>query len=146
MIKVKNLTKSFGENVVLRDISEEIKPNEVVCVIGPSGSGKSTFLRCLNRLEAPTEGEIYLDDVLIEESNINEVRTKMGMVFQNFNLFPHKSVLENITLAPVKVKKEDPKTAAEDACRMEHVISSESFAAIKQHVQDNNEIPAKAEM
>ena len=118
MIKVKNLTKSFGENVVLRDISEEIKPNEVVCVIGPSGSGKSTFLRCLNRLEAPTEGEIYLDDVLIEESNINEVRTKMGMVFQNFNLFPHKSVLENITLAPVKVKKEDPKTAADEAVEL----------------------------
>jgi glutamine transport system ATP-binding protein len=118
VIKVKNLTKSFGENVVLRDISEEIKPNEVVCVIGPSGSGKSTFLRCLNRLEAPTEGEIYLDDVLIEESNINEVRTKMGMVFQNFNLFPHKSVLENITLAPVKVKKEDPKTAAEEAVEL----------------------------
>lgn len=85
---------------------------------GPSGSGKSTFLRCLNRLEAPTEGEIYLDDVLIEESNINEVRTKMGMVFQNFNLFPHKSVLENITLAPVKVKKEDPKTAAEEAVEL----------------------------
>ena len=118
MIKVKNLTKSFGENVVLLDISEEIKPNEVVCVIGPSGSGKSTFLRCLNRLEAPTEGEIYLDDVLIEESNINEVRTKMGMVFQNFNLFPHKSVLENITLAPVKVKKADPKTAAEEAVEL----------------------------
>ena len=118
MIKVKNLTKSVGENVVLRDISEEIKPNEVVCVIGPSGSGKSTFLRCLNRLEAPTEGEIYLDDVLIEESNINEVRTKMGMVFQNFNLFPHKSVLENITLAPVKVKKADPKTAAEEAVEL----------------------------
>ena len=103
---------------MLRDISEEIKPNEVVCVIGPSGSGKSTFLRCLNRLEAPTEGEIYLDDVLIEESNINEVRTKMGMVFQNFNLFPHKSVLENITLAPVKVKKEDPKTAAQEAVEL----------------------------
>ena len=103
---------------MLRDISEEIKPNEVVCVIGPSGSGKSTFLRCLNRLEAPTEGEIYLDDVLIEESNINEVRTKMGLVFQNFNLFPHKSVLENITLAPVKVKKEDPKTAAEEAVEL----------------------------
>lgn len=79
---------------------------------------KSTFLRCLNRLEAPTEGEIYLDDVLIEESNINEVRTKMGMVFQNFNLFPHKSVLENITLAPVKVKKADPKTAAEEAVEL----------------------------
>lgn len=118
MIKVKNLTKSFGENVVLRDISEEIKPNEVVCVIGPSESGKARFSGCLNRLEAPTEGEIYLDDVLIEESNINEVRTKMGMVFQNFNLFPHKSVLENITLAPVKVKKADPKTAAEEAVEL----------------------------
>lgn len=80
--------------------------------------GKSTFLGCLNRLRQPTEGEIYLDDVLIEESNINEVRTKMGMVFQNFNLFPHKSVLENITLAPVKVKKADPKTAAEEAVEL----------------------------
>lgn len=79
---------------------------------------KARFSGCLNRLEAPTEGEIYLDDVLIEESNINEVRTKMGMVFQNFNLFPHKSVLENITLAPVKVKKEDPKTAAEEAVEL----------------------------
>ncbi len=105
MIRIENLTKSFGDNVVLRGISENIRQNEVVCVIGPSGSGKSTFLRCLNRLETPTEGEIYLDDVLIEDSNINEVRTKMGMVFQNFNLFPHKTVLDNITLAPVKVKK-----------------------------------------
>ena len=115
MIKINNLTKSFGDNVVLRDISEEIRQNEVVCVIGPSGSGKSTFLRCLNRLETPTKGEIFLDGVLIEESNINEVRTKMGMVFQNFNLFPHKSVLENITLAPIKVKKEDAKTAEKEA-------------------------------
>ena len=105
MIRIENLTKSFGDNVVLRGISENIRQNEVVCVIGPSGSGKSTFLRCLNRLETPTEGEIYLDDVLIEDSNINAVRTKMGMVFQNFNLFPHKTVLDNITLAPVKVKK-----------------------------------------
>ncbi len=118
MIKVKNLTKSFGENVVLRNISEEIEANEVVCIIGPSGSGKSTFLRCLNRLETPTEGEIYLDDILIEDSNINEVRTKMGMVFQNFNLFPHKTVLENITLAPVKVKKEKPQKAAEEAVEL----------------------------
>ena len=115
MIKINNLTKSFGDNVVLRDISEEIRQNEVVCVIGPSGSGKSTFLRCLNRLETPTKGEIFLDGILIEENNINEVRTKMGMVFQNFNLFPHKSVLENITLAPIKVKKEDAKTAETEA-------------------------------
>lgn len=118
MIKVKNLTKAFGDNVVLRDISEEIHQNEVVCVIGPSGSGKSTFLRCLNRLETPTEGEIYLDDILIDENNINGVRTKMGMVFQNFNLFPHKTVLENITLAPVKVKKENAAEAEKAALEL----------------------------
>ena len=118
MIKVKNLTKAFGDNVVLRNISEEIHQNEVVCVIGPSGSGKSTFLRCLNRLETPTEGEIYLDDILIDENNINEVRTKMGMVFQNFNLFPHKTVLENITLAPVKVKKESADEAEKTAVKL----------------------------
>ena len=118
MIKVKNLTKAFGDNVVLRNISEHINQNEVVCVIGPSGSGKSTFLRCLNRLETPTEGEIYLDDTLISESNINEVRTKMGMVFQNFNLFPHKTVLENITLAPIKVKKENAEEAKKTAVEL----------------------------
>ena len=118
MIKVNNLTKAFGDNVVLRNISEHINQNEVVCVIGPSGSGKSTFLRCLNRLETPTEGEIYLDDTLISESNINEVRTKMGMVFQNFNLFPHKTVLENITLAPIKVKKENSEEAKKTAVEL----------------------------
>ncbi len=118
MIRIENLTKSFGDNVVLRNISEHIVQNEVVCVIGPSGSGKSTFLRCLNRLETPTEGKIYLDDVLIEESNINEVRAKMGMVFQNFNLFPHKSVLDNITLAPLKVKKEDRAQAEAEAVEL----------------------------
>ena len=118
MIKVNNLTKAFGDNVVLRNISEHINQNEVVCVIGPSGSGKSTFLRCLNRLETPTEGEIYLDDTLISESNINEVRTKMGMVFQNFNLFPHKTVLENITLAPIKVKKENAEEAKKTAVEL----------------------------
>ena len=93
LFEIKNCKKSFNDLNVLNDISLSVEEGEVVAVIGPSGSGKSTFLRCLNRLEAPTEGEIYLDDVLIEESNINEVRTKMGMVFQNFNLFPHKSVL-----------------------------------------------------
>ena len=118
LFEIKNCKKSFNDLNVLNDISLSVEEGEVVAVIGPSGSGKSTFLRCLNRLEAPTEGEIYLDDVLIEESNINEVRTKMGMVFQNFNLFPHKSVLENITLAPVKVKKADPKTAAEEAVEL----------------------------
>ncbi|MCI8285533.1 MAG: amino acid ABC transporter ATP-binding protein [Firmicutes bacterium] len=117
MIEIKNLEKRFGEVEVLKGITETIHDNEVVCVIGPSGSGKSTFLRCLNRLEEPTEGEIYLDGKLIEEKTINETRTHMGMVFQQFNLFPHKSVLENIMLAPMKVKnigrEEAEKTARE---------------------------------
>lgn len=115
MIKINNLTKSFGDNVVLRDISEEIRQNEVVCVIGPSGSGKSTFLRCLNRLETPTKGEIFLDGILIEENNINEVRTKMGMVFQNFNLFPHYSVMKNITDAPIHTQKRNKEEVYQQA-------------------------------
>ncbi len=105
MLKVKNLYKSFGDHEVLKDINENIKKGEVVCVIGPSGSGKSTFLRCLNLLEAPTAGEVYLDDELINtpEIDINKARQKLGMVFQNFNLFPHKNVLQNITMAPINV-------------------------------------------
>ena len=105
MIEIKNLVKNFGHIEVLKGINATVKDNEVVCVIGPSGSGKSTFLRCLNLLEEPTAGEIRLDSKKIEEKNINETRTHMGMVFQSFNLFPHKSVLDNLTLAPVKVKK-----------------------------------------
>lgn len=107
MIKVNNLHKSFGKIDVLNGINEHIKPGEVVVVIGPSGSGKSTFLRCLNLLEKPNEGEIYVDDELINapKVDVNKVRQKMGMVFQHFNLFPHLTVMENITLAPVKLKK-----------------------------------------
>ncbi len=107
MIKVNNLHKSFGKLNVLNGIDEHIKPGEVVVVIGPSGSGKSTFLRCLNLLEKPNEGEIYVDDELINapKVDVNKVRQKMGMVFQHFNLFPHLTVMENITLAPVKLKK-----------------------------------------
>lgn len=107
MIKVKNLHKKFGKLNVLNGIDEHISPGEVVVVIGPSGSGKSTFLRCLNLLEDVTEGEIYVDDQMINapEVNINEVRQKMGMVFQQFNLFPHLTIMENITLAPVLLKK-----------------------------------------
>ncbi|MDD6254582.1 MAG: amino acid ABC transporter ATP-binding protein [Eubacteriales bacterium] len=112
MIEIKNLVKRFGDNEVLKGITETIHDNEVVCVIGPSGSGKSTFLRCINLLEEPTSGEIYLDGNLIEEKTINETRARMGMVFQQFNLFPHKTVMGNLTLAPVKVKKMD-KNAAE---------------------------------
>ena len=106
MIKVNNLTKAFGKLEVLRGITEEIKEKEVVCIIGPSGSGKSTFLRCLNLLEEPSGGEIYLDGEQINSANvdIDKVREKLGMVFQSFNLFPHKTVLENLTLAPIKVK------------------------------------------
>ena len=99
MIEIKNLIKSFGSVEVLKGINATIQDNEVVCVIGPSGSGKSTFLRCLNLLEEPTSGEIWLDSKQVEEKHINEIRTHMGMVFQSFNLFPHKSVLDNLTLA-----------------------------------------------
>ena len=107
MIKVKNLHKKFGDLTVLNGIDEHISPGEVVVVIGPSGSGKSTFLRCLNLLEDVTEGEIYVDDQLINapKIDINKVRQKMGMVFQQFNLFPHLTIMDNITLAPVLLKK-----------------------------------------
>lgn len=107
MIKVKNLHKKFEDLEVLNGIDEHITQGEVVVVIGPSGSGKSTFLRCLNLLEKATEGEIYVDDELITapKVNVNRVRQKMGMVFQQFNLFPHLTIMENITLAPVLLKK-----------------------------------------
>lgn len=106
MIEVKDLRKSFGDLQVLKGISETINEREVVCVIGPSGSGKSTFLRCLNLLEEPSGGEIFLDDKKINDPNVNidEIREKLGMVFQSFNLFPHMTVLDNLTLAPIKVK------------------------------------------
>lgn len=107
MIKTNNLRKSFGEKEVLKGINEEIKEGEVVVVIGPSGSGKSTFLRCLNLLEEPTSGEVLFDNQVINQKgvNIDEVRTKMGMVFQNFNLFPHLTVLQNITIGPLQINK-----------------------------------------
>jgi glutamine transport system ATP-binding protein len=106
MIKVNDLRKSFGETEVLKGITTKIHEKEVVCVIGPSGSGKSTFLRCINLLEDITAGEIIVDgsNLVDPKVNINDVRSRVGMVFQHFNLFPHKSVLENITLAPIKVK------------------------------------------
>lgn len=105
MITTKNLKKAFGDNMVLNGIDETIKKGEKVVVIGPSGSGKSTFLRCLNLLEKPNEGEIWFEDKNITDKNvnINQVRQKMGMVFQQFNLFPHLSVLENIILAPIQL-------------------------------------------
>lgn len=106
MIDVKNLQKSYGEHKVLDGINEHIYPGEKVVVIGPSGSGKSTFLRCLNLLEEPTQGTITIDGVAITDSkvDIDKIRQKMGMVFQQFNLFPHLTIRENIKLAPVKLK------------------------------------------
>ncbi|RGI32337.1 amino acid ABC transporter ATP-binding protein [Melissococcus sp. OM08-11BH] len=108
MIKIHDLKKSFGDNDVLKGINLDIKAGEVVVVIGPSGSGKSTFLRCLNLLETPTSGVIEFEgtNLLDPKVDINQLRQKMGMVFQNFNLFPHKTVLENLTISPVKVKNE----------------------------------------
>ena len=120
MIKVKNLHKKFDELEVLKGIDEHIRPGEVVVVIGPSGSGKSTFLRCLNQLETATEGEIYVDDELVTDPkcDVNKVRQKMGMVFQQFNLFPHLTILENITLAPVMLKKMTKDQAKEKAMEL----------------------------
>lgn len=107
MIKVTGLKKSFGELEVLKGIDRHIEKGEKVVIIGPSGSGKSTFLRCINLLETPTEGTILIEGEEITDSktNVNKIREKMGMVFQQFNLFPHLSIMENITLAPIKVKK-----------------------------------------
>lgn len=107
MIKVEKLKKSFGNNEVLKEISATIKEKEVVVVIGPSGSGKSTFLRCINLLESISGGHIYIEgiDLADKKTDINKIRTEVGMVFQQFNLFPHKSVIDNITLSPIKVRK-----------------------------------------
>lgn len=107
MIEVRNLKKAFGNNVVLRDISADIQHQEVLVVIGPSGSGKSTFLRCLNLLEQPNGGSIKIEgkDIMDPTNKINEIRMELGMVFQRFHLFPHMKVIDNITLAPIQVRK-----------------------------------------
>ena len=114
MIKIKDLKKKYGELEVLKGISTEIKEGEVISIIGPSGSGKSTFLRCINRLEEPTSGEIKINNknILERKVDINKIREEVGMVFQHFNLYPHKTVLENITLGPIRLKKM-PKAEAE---------------------------------
>lgn len=114
MIVIKDLYKSFGDLQVLKGISVQVKDSEVVCVIGPSGSGKSTFLRCINLLETPTSGDIWIDGDKITDPqiNINKIREEAGMVFQHFNLFPHKTTLENVSLALIKVRKL-PKEEAE---------------------------------
>ena len=127
MIKVENLTKNFGQLEVLKGITEEIHQGEVVVIIGPSGSGKSTFLRCLNLLEEPTSGNIYFEGLKItdkslsprkREKMINQHRSQMGMVFQHFNLFPHKNVLDNITMAPILIKHQDKAEAEKNAMNL----------------------------
>ncbi|WP_305767378.1 amino acid ABC transporter ATP-binding protein [Candidatus Epulonipiscium viviparus] len=107
MIQIKNLYKNFGELEVLRGIDDQVEKGEVVVIIGPSGSGKSTYLRCINKMEELTKGEIIINgkNIYDKDVNINEIRQKVGMVFQHFNLFPHMTILENITLAPIKIKK-----------------------------------------
>ncbi|ALX50576.1 amino acid ABC transporter ATP-binding protein [Lentibacillus amyloliquefaciens] len=120
MIEVKDLHKSFGKTEVLKGIDCSIEPSEVVCVIGPSGSGKSTFLRCLNMLEPITSGEVIVDGNNLSDpkTDINSVRTEVGMVFQQFNLFPHKKVIENLMLAPQKVRKLSNEEARERCLKL----------------------------
>ena len=113
MINVENLSKNFGNLKVLKNISTTINKGEIISIIGPSGSGKSTFLRCINKLEEPTEGHIYIDgmDLMDKNTDINKIRERVGMVFQHFNLFPNMTVLENLTLSPTIVKKESKEEA-----------------------------------
>ena len=119
MIDIENLRKSFGDVEVLKGINLTIKEKEVVVIIGPSGSGKSTLLRCMNYLEEPTSGEVSVDGIVLDgEANINKVREKVGMVFQRFNLFPHMTVLQNIMLAPIKVRHVAKQEAEETARKL----------------------------
>ena len=113
MINITNLYKNFGDLEVLKNISTEIKKGEIISIIGPSGSGKSTFLRCINKLEEPSSGHIYIDgmDLMDKNTDINKVRERVGMVFQHFNLFPNMTVLDNLTLSPIMVKKESKEEA-----------------------------------
>lgn len=127
-VQVKDLHKSYENNEVLQGINLNVAPNEVVCMIGPSGSGKSTFLRCLNRLEVPNSGHVYVDgyDIADPKVNINKVRENIGMVFQHFNLFPNMSVLENITLAPTQLGKASKEEAKRDAMHYLELVGLES--------------------
>ncbi|WP_054025220.1 amino acid ABC transporter ATP-binding protein [Bacillus sp. FJAT-28004] len=127
MIVVKGLRKSYGKNEILKGIDTVITKGEVVVVIGPSGSGKSTFLRCLNRLEEPSAGDIRLNDreITNKQSDLNQIRQQMGMVFQHFNLFPHMTVLENLTLAPRKLKKLSKEQARVEALELLRLVGLE---------------------
>ena len=135
MIKIKNLEKTYGDLKVLKGISTDIKEGEVISIIGPSGSGKSTFLRCINRLEEPTNGEIDIEgeNIVSPKVDINKIREKVGMVFQHFNLFPHKTVLENITIGPIKLKK----TSQEEAEKIASSLLEKVGLADKKDVYPN---------
>lgn len=124
MIEVSNLRKEFGKLKVLQGISETIRENEVVCVIGPSGSGKSTFLRCINLLETPTSGVVSIDGEQInkKDADINKIRQKLGMVFQNFNLFPHMTTLQNVTISPIRVKGTKADKAEREAMELLQMV------------------------
>ena len=132
MIKVVNLKKQFGDNVVLKDISVTITPGEAISVIGPSGSGKSTFLRCINGLEEITDGHIYVDELDIADPkvNIDTLRERVGMVFQSFNLFPHLSVTDNITLAPITLNKMSKADANKKALELLKKVGLEDKAEV----------------
>lgn len=131
-VQVKDLHKSYGNNEVLQGINLNVAPSEVVCMIGPSGSGKSTFLRCLNRLEVPNGGHVYVDgyDIADPKVNINKVRENIGMVFQHFNLFPNMSVLDNITLAPVQLGKASKEEAEEEALHYLDLVGLKEKASV----------------
>ncbi len=130
MIYINDLRKAFGQNEVLKGITDHISPGEKVVIIGPSGSGKSTFLRCMNLLEHPTSGQIIFDgiDITDPKTDINKVRQHMGMVFQHFNLFPHKTIMDNITLAPVRLKLMNSEEAKEEALRLLRRVGLEEKA------------------
>ncbi|CAM3178309.1 amino acid ABC transporter ATP-binding protein [Lactiplantibacillus plajomi] len=131
VIEVESLAKSFGDNHVLKDITEKVEPGQVIVVIGPSGGGKSTFLRCLNLLETPTSGKVAFegqDLTTLDTKSVNSLREKMGMVFQGFNLFPNMTVLENIKLAPMKVKNVDDASATKTAHELLQRVGLEDHA------------------
>lgn len=133
LIEVKKLEKKFGDNEVLKEIDGTVEPGQVICVIGPSGSGKSTFLRCLNLLEQPTGGKVFFegkDTESFSESELTTLRERMGMVFQSFNLFPNLTVLENIKLAPIRVKKMSEQEAAEKAMNLLKRVGLEEKADV----------------
>ncbi len=129
LVEIKNLSKSFGKNEVLKDINLDIKQNEVVCIIGASGSGKSTLLRCMNLLEEPSSGHIFFDGVDLTDRNVNvnDLRKEMGMVFQSFNLFNNKNVLENCTLAPMMILGKSKKEAEETAFKFLTNVGMQDF-------------------